>query len=256
MNRNRRGHVNHFLSHAPTGRKTGVEQLPTFFALSADVVGERKIKAAEYYLAYYAMLHAMWAVIYLHPDQSTEHVTSITHSKMSNLYHAEFASGNGRIIVEDVKALAEDLRFLREYYSYRMPLNSPFEAHSELSLSYARLGGFVKHSIQLANLHSNIIRKVAEKSRKAGALIAPNEIVKSGNVFSEINAKKHQSRDYEILDDPDSRARTEFLVHGCDLVPLSIGYDHMFDNFMTWDHERPDEGLLQRVRALVGRALF
>lgn len=198
----------------------------------------------------------MWAVIYLHPEQSTEHVTSITHSKMSNLFHAEFASGKGRIIVEDVKALAEDLRFLRENYSYRMPLNSPFDAHSELSLSYGRLGGFVKQSIQLANLHSHMIRKIGDRSKKAGARLAPNDVAKFSDVFHAINAKKHIGRDFLILDDPDSRARTESLVHGCDLLPLSIGYDHMFDNFMTWDHERPDEKLLQRVRVLVGGALF
>jgi hypothetical protein len=177
----------------------------TFFALGADEVGRQKIRVAEYYMAYYSMLHAMWAVVYLHPDQSTEHVTAMTHSKIANLFHSEFASGRSPIIVENVKELAADLRFLREYYSYRMPLNSPFEASPNLSVSYSRLGGFVG---------------------------------------------------LNLLDNPDMQALAEFVSMGCDLLPLSIGYDHMFDDFMTWDRDRPDEKILQRVRSLVGNALF
>lgn len=228
----------------------------TFFALGADAVAKSKIKAGEFYLAYYAMLHAMWAVIYLHPDQTLAHVTSITHSKMANLYHSDFASGKSRIIVEDVRALAEDLRFLREYYSYRMPLNSPFEAMPELSVSYSRLGGFVKQSIQLANLHSHIIRKVGERIRKTGASIASADRDAFGSAFLNINGKRHESRKLDLLDDADTEAKSEALRHGVDLLPLSLGYEHMFDNFMTWEGDQPDEAMLNRVRSLVGNALF
>ena len=228
----------------------------TFFALSADAVGQSKIKAGEFYLAYYAMLHAMWAVLYLHPDQTLANVTSITHSKMANLYHSEFASGRSRIIVEDVKALAEDLRFLREYYSYRMPLNSPFEAIPELSVSYSRLGGFVKQSIQLANLQSHILRKVGERAGKAGASITSADRDAFREAFLAINGKRHELRDLDLLDDADKEARTEALTHGVDLLPLSLGYEHMFDNFMTWEGDPPDQEMLQRVRSLVGNALL
>ena len=170
----------------------------TFFVLSADAVGRSKIKAGEFYLAYYAMLHAMWAVLYLHPDQTLANVTSITHSKMANLYHSEFASGRSPIIVEDVKALAEDLRFLREYYSYRMPLNSPFEAIPELTVSYSRLGGFVKQSIQLANLQSHMIRKVGEKIGKTGASLRSADRDAFQEVFLAINGKRHELRNRRL----------------------------------------------------------
>lgn len=228
----------------------------TFFALSADAVARSKIKAGEFYLAYYAMLHAMWAVLYLHPDQTLAKVTSITHSKMANLYHSEFASGRSRIIMEDVKALAEDLRFLREYYSYRMPLNSPFETIPELSVSYSRLGGFVKQSIQLANLQSHMIRKVGERIGKTGAALGPTDRDAFRDAFFAINGKRHELRNLDLLDDADSEARTEALAHGVDLLPLSLGYEHMFDNFMTWEGDPPDEEMLGRVRSLVGNALL
>jgi hypothetical protein len=228
----------------------------TFFALGADEVGRQKIRVAEYYMAYYSMLHAMWAVVYLHPDQSTEHVTAMTHSKIANLFHSEFASGRSPIIVENVKELAADLRFLREYYSYRMPLNSPFEASPNLSVSYSRLGGFVKQSIQLANLHSHMIRKVGEKTEKCGSTLKPKERSAFRETFFAINGKEHESRGLNLLDNPDMQALAEFVSMGCDLLPLSIGYDHMFDDFMTWDRDRPDEKILQIVRSLVGNALF
>ncbi|UVF19992.1 hypothetical protein HPT29_002235 [Microvirga terrae] len=229
----------------------------TFFALSADKVGSTTtIKSAEYYLAYYSMLHAMWAVIYLHPEQSLDHVTAITHSKIANVFHSEFASGTNPVIVENEKELAEDLRFLREYYSYRMPLNSPFAASPSLSLSYSRLGGFVKQSIQLANLHSHMIRKVAERIGKCSAAVSVSEQAAFRDAFFKINGKEHQPRGLRLLDEADMQAQSELITMGCDLLPLSLGYDHMFDNFMTWDQDRPDEKMLQRVRSLVGNALF
>lgn len=228
----------------------------TFFALSADEVGRSKIKAGEFYLAYYAMLHAMWAVLYLHPDQSLQNVTSITHSKMANLYHSEFADGRGRIIVEHVKSLAEDLRFLREYYSYRMPLNSPFETIPELSVSYSRLGGFIKQSIQLANLHSQVIRKVGERIGKTSVALRPTDRDAFRQAFFAINGKRHELRNLDLLDDADREARTEAITYGVDILPLSLGYEHMFDNFMTWEVDPPDQKMLEKVRSLVGRAII
>lgn len=215
-----------------------------------------EINTGEFYLAYYAMLHAMWAVLYLHPSQTLANVTSITHSKMANVYHADFASGKSRIIVEDVKALAEDLRFLREYYSYRMPLNSPFAAIPDLSVSYSRLGGFVKQSIQLANLHSHIIRKVGERIGKTGASLSPSDRDEFRAAFLAINGKRHEQRKLDLLDDADTEARNEALRHGVDLLPLSLGYEHMFDNFMTWEGDPPEQAMLDRVRSLVGNALL
>ena len=227
----------------------------TLFALSADTVGKTKSKAGEHFLAYYSMLHAMWAVLYLHPDQTVDQITGITHSKVANLFHAEFASGKKPIIVENVRELAADLRFLREYYSYRMPLNSPFEANAGLSVSYSRLGGFVKQSIQLANLHSHFIKKAADKLGKSSASIRARERFAFQEAFFQINGKAHDTRSLRLLDGADKQAQSEFLAVGCDIVPLSLGYDHMFDDFMMWGPDQLDEATLEKVRTLVARAL-
>ena len=227
----------------------------TFFALSATEIGEMKLRPAEHYMAYYGMLHAMWAVLYLHPEQTTENVSSITHSKLANIYQSEFADGKTPIIVENAKQLAQDLRYVREYYSYKMPLNPPFESHNHLIDYRFRLGGFIKQSIQLANLHSHLILKACEKIGKTCADVKLLDRDLFRDAFHKINGQKHQSRDILLLDDADRVALAEMLSQGCDMLPLSVGYEHIFDNYMTWGSDRPDGELLQKVRSLVWHAL-
>jgi len=229
----------------------------TYFALSADEAREAKVLASAYYLAYYSMLHSMWAVLFLHPDQSVNSVTDITHSKIANVFHSCFADKRGSIIQYNVKELAENLRFLREYYSYRMPLNWPFAGTGSLSISHIHLGGFVKQSIQLANLHSQLLRKAAEKLGRESADIPNAQREAFRDEFFRINGKEHRARGLRLLDPADRQAESEYLNHGCGLIPLAIAYDHMFDDYMTYhDDYRPDGRVIQKVRELVYNALF
>ena len=92
----------------------------TYFALSANDARDIKCSASAYYLDYYAMLHAMWAVLFLHPNESLEALTDITHSKIANVFDSCFCKGAEPVLRYDAITLAEDMRFLREYYSYRM----------------------------------------------------------------------------------------------------------------------------------------
>ena len=101
----------------------------TYFALSSRELKDQGAIAASYYLAYYAAMHAMWSVVYLLPDLTHEKVTQVGHGTLTNIFAANF-TGSKAILQYDIKALVEDLRFLREYYSYRMPLNSPVPADS------------------------------------------------------------------------------------------------------------------------------
>lgn len=231
----------------------------TYFALSANEARETKMMASAYYLAYYSMLHAMWAVLFLHPDQSVHAITDITHSKIANVFHSSFSpKERGSIIQYNSKELAENLRFLREYYSYRMPLNSPFHGTGRLAKSHIHLGGFIKQSIQLANLHSHLIRKAAEKLGRQCADIPNAQRDTFRDDFFRINGKEHQARGLRVLDPADQQAQSEYLSHGCDVLPLSIAYEHMFDDYMTYDDngDRPEGRIIQNVRALVYNALF
>lgn len=228
----------------------------TYFALVANQAREQGSMAASYYMAYYASMHAMWAVMYLHPDESVDKITDITHSKMANAFYSGFSQGNTPIIRINSKELVEDLRFLREYYSYRMPLNPPFGEDAALSRAHVSLGGFVKQCIQLANLHSHLIHKAAMKARVSSTAIPADRWVEFQSDFFRINGKEHKSRGLRLLDPADQYALAELLNTGGDLLPICLHYDHMFDEYMTYNREDASEDVLKEVRSLVYRALF
>lgn len=146
---------------------------------------------------------------------------------------------------------------MREYYSYRMPLNSPFERVKDFPNPHVHLGGFVKQSIQLANLHSHLIRKSSQRMGMSGANVSYTEREEFKLDFFRINGKEHQARGLRLLDPADKEAESEFLNIGCDLMPLSLGYEHMFDNYMTYiSEDTPSFKIIQRTRSLVYNALF
>lgn len=64
-------------------------------------------------------------------------------------------------------------------------------------------------------------------------------------------------RRLRALDPADRQAQREYLQRGCDIPPLSLEYDHMFDDFMTYvDGSQPDKRIIFETRNLVGNALL
>jgi hypothetical protein len=229
----------------------------TYFALESRKAQSNRSMASAYYLGYYSALHAMWAVIYLDPQQSTKNVYSITHSKILNLFHSTYAHGNNSPLQVNTKKFIENLRFLREYYSYRMPLNSPFQGDAELKNALTSLGGFVKQCIQLSHLQSHLIMKSAYKKRKSSASLPYNSRQQFIQEFSLINGKERESNKTIILDPSDKSALHEAINQGCDIMAHSISYDHMFDEYMTYDDDHtPIGAIVAEARTLVGAALY
>jgi hypothetical protein len=228
----------------------------TYFALSSREMRDQGAMAASHYLGYYAAMHAMWSVIYLLPDQSHEKVHQISHTTLTNVFATTF-TGPKAILAYDVKSIVEDLRFLREYYSYRMPLNSPVLTNGETAQAHIHLGGFMKQGLQLANLHSHLISKSAERCGKRSTVVAPHDIDRFRRLFFDMNGKQHPAREMRALDPADHQAENEFLSRGCDIMPLSLAYDHMFDDFMTYADDHSAQGdIIQRTRSLVFDAFF
>ncbi|MDA8523538.1 hypothetical protein [Acidovorax sp. NCPPB 4044] len=229
----------------------------TYFALASEQAREARVLASAYYLAYYSALHAMWAVIYLDPDQTLQKVAEITHSKIANVFHSVYASGAQRIIRYDARKLVENLRFMREYYSYRMPLNSPFRDHPELLKTHISLGGFVKQSIQLANLQSHLLSKAARRNKKGSACVPVERMGNFRQDFFLVNGKEHLEKAMWLLEPFDEIALSEFLSKGCDLLPHAVMFDHMFDCYMTiTDIDKPDGDIIRRTKSLVYNALL
>lgn len=229
----------------------------TYFALAAEESRKSYNLTSAYFLAYYSAMHAMWAVLYLNPEQSISNITDITHSKICNFFHSSHAQGREGIISINAKEFAEDLRFLREYYSYRMPLNSPLDKSSALRDAHVSLGGFVKQSIQLAHLHSHLVHKAGERENKLSAVVPKGRIGDFADEFFLINGKEHKNRGLKLLDPADNASLWDSIKKGCDIIPHGIAYDHIFDNYMTYmDDERPNDEIVDKTRKLVWSALF
>jgi hypothetical protein len=230
--------------------------ISTHFALSAQKAQQAGSIASFYYLAYYAALHAVWGVLYLHPDETTDRIAKPTHSKLANMFHSDFCRPGG-IIRYDVKEMMEELRFRREYWSYHMPMNSPFRHESEAGCGIPIVGGLVKQCIQLSNLHSHIVADAASRLGKETAIVNPAEREKFIDTFVALNSHRHPSRSDWFLDPADSQALTEFLQDGCRLWGHSVMFEHLSDQYMTYSgNGAQDRKISHQVGGLVWKALF
>jgi hypothetical protein len=232
-----------------------------YFAIEADRARQDQVLASAYYLAYYSVLHAMWAVLYLHPEQSLENITDITHSKIAKVFHSWFSQPADSIIGYDSRKLAENLRFMREYYSYRMPLNYPFgNAKDDFNPGKYVHRGFVKQCIQLANLQSHLLRKAADRHHSVpiGVSYPFRREQQFASDFFRINGKEHPDGAVKILDPADRTALSEYKRLGCELLPHSIAYEHAFDEYMTYaegEEGQPKGEVIQATRSFVYAAL-
>lgn len=229
--------------------------ISTHFALAAKEASEAGSRVTFYYLSYYAVLHSVWGVLYLHPDEKTAAIAKPTHSKLPNVFQSAFCGPKG-IIRYQIKDVMEDLRLRREYYSYRMPLNSPFD-HEHDALGYtSSVGGIVKQCIQLSNLHSHLIAEAAYREGVGPVRIQPEAREAFTEVFRAVNSQRHPMRAGWFLEPADEGALCEFLRDGAGLYGHSIMFEHMFDEYMTYSGGgEADVAKAQEVRSLVSRAM-
>ncbi|RWP42425.1 MAG: hypothetical protein EOR04_11450 [Mesorhizobium sp.] len=228
----------------------------THFALKASEARDTGSHAVFYYLSYYAVLHAVWGVMYLHPDERTDAIAKPTHSKLPNVFQSAFCGHSG-IIRYPIKQMMEDLRVRREYYSYRMPMNSPFDDDDDARGWTSSVGGLVKQCIQLANLHSHLISEAAERE---GVSLTSMEEAWRGNfieVFRTINSQRNPANGGWFMEPADESALAEYLLHGCKLYGHSVMFEHLSDEFMSYAGNGIDDlGNANKVRSLVYRGLF
>jgi hypothetical protein len=228
----------------------------THFALAAREAKDEGSYVTFYYLAYYAVLHAVWGVLYLHPQQRTAAIAKPTHSKLPNVFQSEFCGPKG-IIGYWIKPIMEDLRLRREYYSYRMPMNSPFDDEADASGATSSVGGIVKQCIQLANLHSHLIVEAAKREGLAPVRIQSDRRETFVEVFRMLNSQRHPAREGWFLEPADEAALNEFVTSGCGLNGHSVMFEHMSDEFMTYaGGGKADIAKAEQVRSLVYSALF
>jgi len=227
----------------------------THFALAASEAKATGSFVTFYYLSYYAVLHAVWGVLYLHPDENTAAIAKPTHSKLPNVFQSAFCGPKG-IIRYPIKEIMEDLRLRREYYSYRMPLNLPFNDERDAKSSTSNVGGIVKQCIQLSNLHSHLIMEAAEREKIHPVRIKADARQAFEEVFRAVNSQRHPVRGGWFLEPADERALNEFLTQGTGLTGHSIEFDHMYDEYMTYaGGGEADLDKAQKVKSLVYNAM-
>jgi len=230
--------------------------ISTHFALAAREASEAGSLVTFYYLSYYAVLHAAWGVLYLHPDEKTAAIAKPTHSKLPNVFQSSFCGRNG-IFQYQIKDMMEDLRKRREYYSYQMPFNSPFDDASDARGATPSTGGIVKQCIQLANLHSHMIAEAADRENIRPLTVGAEHREPFTDIFRAINSKRHPAREGWFLEPADEAALQEFLTQGCDLFGHSVMFEHMSDQYMSYSGGgEADVAKAEMVRSLVYRALF
>ncbi len=207
-----------------------------------------------YYLCYYAVFHAMWSVVFLVPDVKTESAARIGHEKLGNIFATEFCGGAKPIMSYDMRALIADLRFLRELYSYNMPMNIPDEGH--LPEGTASTGGIVKHCIQLANLHSHIIQGASQSAGCFSADVTEALRPQFVEAYKLLNTRGLPKGGVLPLEPSDSHNFHELLQSGCELYAHSIMQEHFDDEFMNYGDPDERSPLAAEAGSKVWRAFF
>jgi hypothetical protein len=226
------------------------------YVTSAQHAHKAGLQESYYFLSYYAAFHGMWSVLFLHPAERAETIAKITHSKLLNVFASEFASGKKAIIAYDVKKIVEDLKFMREYYSYNMPMNYPFGGADDLASAANSTFGIVKQCIQLSNLHSHMIQIASCRLGKSSTDVAKDYRAKFEGIFKQMNALRHPSRPLLRLEPSDENALAEYLERGCEIWPHSVAYEHFTDEYMTyWSDQQIDSPVTKEVWSLVWHAL-
>lgn len=119
-----------------------------------------------YFLSYYSLFHAFLSCVYFLPNESLEKLSEITHSKLLNIFKANFCNEKPNIIDGSVCDAFSILKYLREYYSYHMPPNQFLYEHKDNIKPDIVLPEYLKSCFQLASLLSDIVECSSDKHHK------------------------------------------------------------------------------------------
>ncbi|MDD3361730.1 MAG: hypothetical protein PHW34_08670 [Hespellia sp.] len=105
-----------------------------------------------FFSCYYALFHAMLAVVYTNIEIGDD-IVEITHSKLVNVF-CDYYAREHKIFEPSLREFIEKCRYMREYYSYIIPYNVLFGDFDENYLEE-----IIKKMIMLADLHVWMISK-------------------------------------------------------------------------------------------------
>ncbi len=84
------------------------------FYLESLIAKESRSWTGFYFLSYYSLFHAVRSCVTLIPEESIEHLSKITHSKIINVFNSHFCQKAPNIISAKITEFFNLLKFLRE----------------------------------------------------------------------------------------------------------------------------------------------
>lgn len=183
---------------------------------------------AYYYLMYYALFQAMQANLIICTAYDDEKVLQLSHENVKKYFSEQFCKTKKCPLDEDIIIQLENLREYREYYSYAMPFNLSKDAVIDEKI----IEKYIKICYQFLNFRLFIFWQEVSKSIPLyiSCLDSVKEYMhKSCNRIGDTDA---------FQDDADENYWNELVTYGgADILPISMAYDHDFDEYGTYDFD-------------------
>lgn len=214
--------------------------------VEAKVAKRNECVVAYYYLIYYALFQAMQANLIICTAYDDEKVLQLSHENVKKFFDEQFCKTKKCPLDGDIVVQLEKLREYREYYSYAMPFNLSKDAVIDEDV----LEEYIKICYQFLNLRLFIFSEEVSKSVKLDISCKDSVreyMYKSCNRIGDTNV---------FQDDADQNFWYELERYGgADILPITMAYDHDFDEYGTYDYEVYEKINMPRTQYIVREAL-
>lgn len=190
--------------------------------------------ASTYYLRYYSLFHAMLSNLFLDERQSINELMEITHTKVVNCFRSNYCTNKFPIINNKIKEDFNMLKFMREYYSYTMPMNEIFNYGDGSYSTNINLKEDIIQCFQLANFSVVCIENSFSKNFHKSLTLDTGLIGLFHEMFIKVNGKKNSINNELLLDDADNNEYHEILKYGISIYNYNLDLEHFCDEFRSY----------------------
>lgn len=216
-------------------RKTFKEILTSsLFYVESNKCLEYGLLSSYYYLRYYSLFHAMLGDLFLDKNQSIEELMKINHSKVVRCFTSNFCTKRFPIINSNIEEDFYTLQYMREYYSYSMPMNEIFNYDKDANTK-VDLNNDIMSCFQLANFLSICITNSFNKNFGIYTKPIDEDMYYFIETFKLVNGKHAHNSGEIILDDADNNAFIESIKDGVSIEYLQADIDYKFDEFRSYN---------------------
>lgn len=212
----------------------------------AKCVKDKECVVAYYYLCYYALFQAMQANLMICTAYDDQKVLMLSHDNVRIYFDEQFCRNRKCPVNSDIVNQLDKLREFREYYSYAMPFNLAKAAIIDDSL----IEKMIKMCCQLLNFRLFVIYQ--EVARKIDLDISCQQSLKK--YLLESCNRLGNNRVFH--DDADADFWEELIRYrGAEIFPISLSFEHDFDEYGTYDADVYDKLKMTRTGAMTSKAL-